>query len=124
MSLTGSGERPQTVEQARDAAIVRICDCECTSQFQHSSAVCRTAGITKIDALITAVRSEERETRQALVDALKQVEWTADDSIWSPVCYWCRGYKRQPAMDQDYHAKAGHKPDCPRQAALKLAGEP
>ena len=50
--------------------------------------------------------------------ALLAVEWTGDTSIWSPTCYWCGGYKRSPAMDQDYHGKAGHKPDCARQVAL------
>ena len=60
-----------SVEQARDAAIVRICDCECTAEVQHASASCRTAGIGKIDALIAAVRAEERQSRQALVAALR-----------------------------------------------------
>jgi len=50
-----------SVEQARDAAIVRICDCECTAEVQHASASCRTAGIGKIDALIAAVRAEDRQ---------------------------------------------------------------
>lgn len=49
--------------------------------------------------------------------ALKAVEWTADDQPWSPVCYWCRGYKRQPSLDQDT-GLAGHKPNCLRQRAI------
>lgn len=55
--------------------------------------------------------------------ALEAVEWTGDTSIWSPTCYWCRGYQRQPEMDQDYEGKAGHKWDCLRQRALAALAE-
>jgi len=59
------------------------------------------------------------------IKALEALEWGPDINIQSPVCYWCRGYKRQPSMDQDYHGKAGHKPDCLRQRALTaLYGPP
>jgi hypothetical protein len=55
--------------------------------------------------------------------ALEAVEWGGDIDIWSPVCRWCGGYKRSPAMDQDYYGKAGHKPDCLRQRALEAIAE-
>lgn len=55
---------------------------------------------------------------EAALAALRAVEWSYSASGFSPVCYWCRGYERHPAMDQDYYGKAGHKPDCPRQTAI------
>lgn len=58
------------------------------------------------------------DARRLALKALEAVEWTADLSPASPVCYWCRGYQRHPAMDQDYYGKAGHKPDCLRQLAI------
>jgi hypothetical protein len=58
------------------------------------------------------------DARILAIAALEAVEWTPDLNPASPVCYWCRGYKRQPAMDQDYYGKAGHKSDCLRQRAL------
>ena len=60
-----------------------------------------------------------KEARELAIKALEAVEWTADINVWSPVCYWCGGYKRSPAMDQDYDGKAGHKPECLRQRALE-----
>lgn len=61
------------VTEARDAAIVRICDCECTAEFGHSGVLCRRAGIGKVDALIAAVRAEQQATITALVTALRDV---------------------------------------------------
>lgn len=52
------------------------------------------------------------------IEALEAVEWIGGHNGWSAVCLWCKGYQRDPAMDQDYHGKAGHKPDCLRQRAL------
>jgi hypothetical protein len=59
-----------------------------------------------------------RDTLRLALQALQAVEWTPDINPASPVCYWCRGYQRQPAMDQDYYGSAGHKPDCLRQRAI------
>lgn len=59
-----------------------------------------------------------KEALTLALKALRAVEWTYSASAFSPVCYWCRGYQRAPAMDQDYYGKAGHKPDCPRQLAI------
>lgn len=52
------------------------------------------------------------------LEALRHREWTADLGIHSPICLWCGGYQRTPAMDQDYSGTAGHKPDCLRQRAI------
>jgi hypothetical protein len=52
------------------------------------------------------------------IEALGMVEWSYSGSGFSPTCYWCRGYKNTPAMDQDYYGKQGHTVDCHRQAAL------
>jgi len=85
---------PLTVEQGRQAAMDRICDCEATARFDHSTETCRDFGCFQIDALIAAVRAEEqtitaiwrqtvdelqrqlaeaRETHAALVAALKEI---------------------------------------------------
>lgn len=56
-------------------------------------------------------------TARLAITALEAVEFTPND-IWAWHCYWCKGYARHPAMDQDYYGKAGHKSDCPRQLAL------
>ena len=70
------------------------------------------------DELQWCTHCRAKKMIDTLERALRMVEWTPDLYIQSPVCYWCGGYKRTPAMDQDYYGKAGHKPDCPRQAAL------
>ena len=56
-------------------------------------------------------------TAALALSALEAVEWSYSAG-WSPTCYWCRGYQRHPAMDQDYYGVAGHKPDCLRQRAI------
>jgi len=66
--------------------------------------------------------SETSALRLAL-KALKAVEWSYSPSGFSPVCYWCQGYERHPAMDQDYYGKPGHKPNCPRQLAIAAIQE-
>jgi hypothetical protein len=63
-------------------------------------------------------RATLRAQVEAAIKALDAVEWSYSPSAFSPVCYWCRGYERHPAMDQDYYGKAGHKPDCQRQLAI------
>jgi len=51
--------------------------------------------------------------------ALQAREWHGNSGGHSPVCLWCGGYERHPAMDQDYYGKPGHKVDCLRQEALE-----
>jgi len=51
--------------------------------------------------------------------ALFMVEWRGHGyDGHTPSCHWCSGWKSDPQMDEDYYGRAGHKPDCPRQAAL------
>lgn len=59
-----------------------------------------------------------KKTRDLALEALRAVEWGPDYQPASPTCRWCGGYKRAPAMDQDYYGKAGHKPTCLRQLAI------
>lgn len=59
-----------------------------------------------------------KDARRLAIAALEALEWAYSPSVFSPVCYWCKGYQRAPAMDQDYYGTAGHKPDCLRQLAL------
>ncbi len=46
--------------EARVAVLDRLCDCETTAQYGHSSAGCKAAGVVKVNALIAVVQSEEQ----------------------------------------------------------------
>ncbi len=94
--------RLQTYEDPRDGATMCLYD--------------------EVVDVLAALLVEQEQWRELAIQALKRLEWTNRGEIWSDVCYWCGGYQRTPAMDQDYYGKVGHKPDCLRQRALVALG--
>lgn len=52
---------PLSIEKARQLVIRWLCDCETTTENEHSSEVCKQRGIDAIDDLIDAVRADERQ---------------------------------------------------------------
>lgn len=55
-----------SVEEARQAAIFRVCYCQATAEHNHSTEQCTAFGVAKIDALIASVRAEGAQEQQIL----------------------------------------------------------
>lgn len=67
----------------------------------------------------TCKETNMNDARTLALKALEAIQWNKPDfEPWSPICLWCHGYKRSPAMDQDYNGVVGHKPNCIRQRAI------
>lgn len=83
----------------------------------HTGGV-NTAIKKDIPALIARIRELEA--------ALEMVEWINigyGSDVY--VCPWCEGdqpHRSAAIIDGTHPVVGGHKPDCPRQAALKKAG--
>lgn len=69
------------------------------------------------------MKSTTADAMRLALHALTRLEWTYSASAWSPTCYWCGGYERHPAMDQDSSGRAGHTPTCARQQAIAALEE-
>jgi hypothetical protein len=75
--------------------------------------------LAEVDRL-QGLLDRQQEARTVAIKALERIEWRGNSfDAFSPVCAWCGGYERHPAMDQDYNGQPGHKPDCLREVALK-----